>query len=280
MVQHARERGHEVLCPSHAECDLLHPEAVEAAVLNAQAGIVINCAATSGLEACADDAAAAHRINAESPAAMARACRKCGARYLHLSTDYVLGGEEPGLKPEDAPCHPICVYGQSKLAGEQLVSAANPQSLILRVSWLCGNPVRPGFPESIAAKALAGQSLAAIADKYSLPTDVHELAAAALQLATMPVSGILHLCSTGEPVSWWQNAATALQCLVELGALPRMPGLARQVLAEAHFFREPRPRHTAMSNARLQALGIRMSSAEDTIRHAVQRWHAAHKKQG
>ncbi len=271
MAEEAKARGHDITAPTHAECDLLRPEQAAEAVLAAQADIVINCAAISGLEACADDAEAAHLINAAAPAAMAQACQRCGAQFVHLSTDYVLEGEHPGLKDEHTACAPICVYGQSKLEGERAVAAANAAALILRVSWLCGNPSKPGFPESIAAKALAGQPLAAIDDKDSLPTDVCELATAALQLAEERRSGCFHLCSTGEPITWWQSAALALQTLAEEGALPELPTLGAQKLDEVPFFREPRPRHTAMDNARLRALGICMSSAEDTIRNAVKR---------
>ncbi len=274
MAETARRRGHEVLTPTHAECDLLQAEAARQAVLTARPGIVINCAAVSGLEACADDREAAFTLNAAAPAALSRACASCGARFIHLSTDYVLCGRTPGLKAEDAPCAPICTYGHSKLEGERRIAAANPQALILRVSWLCGNPARPGFPEGIAARALAGQPLAAIDDKDSLPTDVYELAEAALQLAERRESGTLHVCSTGDPVSWWQNAQIALQTLVDAGTLPQLPELAAQKLDEVPFFREPRPRHTAMDNARLRALGIHMSSAEETIRRAVARYCA------
>ncbi len=275
MVETARARGHEVLAPGHAACDLLHPEQVAEAILAAQADIVINCAAISGLEACADDATAARTINADSPAAMAKACKLSGAHFIHLSTDYVLCGKEPGLKDEGAPCHPICVYGKSKLEGELAVAKANDESLILRVSWLCGNPAKPGFPESIAMKALAGQALAAIDDKDSLPTDVYELASAALQLAERREKGILQVCATGEPITWRQSATLALEALVEAGALPHAPAISPQKLDEVPFFREPRPRCTAMSNARLRALGIHMSSAGETIQRAVRRWLAA-----
>ncbi len=271
MVTTAQQQGHEVIAPTHAECDLLNPEQVAEAVRATQADIVINCAAISGLEACGDNAAAARLINTTAPAAMAQACAQSGARFIHLSTDYVLCGLEPGLKGEDAPCRPICVYGESKWEGEQAVAAANEESLILRVSWLCGNPAKPGFPESIAMKALAGLPLAAIDDKDSLPTDVYELAEAALKLAEMKQSGTFHVCSTGEPITWWQSAAIAVQTLADEGALPRLPDIAAQKLDAVPFFREPRPRHTAMDNAKLRALGICMSRAEDTIRHAVRR---------
>ncbi len=277
MVHRARTRGYETIVPTHAACDLREPQQVAGCIQEAKADIVINCAAISGLEACADDVPAARLVNTASPAAMALACRASGARFVHLSTDYVLDGTLPGLKGELAPCHPICVYGQSKLEGEYAVADANPASIILRVSWLCGNPAKPGFPENIAMKALEGQPLAAIDDKDSLPTDVHELAEAALQLAETGQRGTFHVCATGAPVSWWQNAYTALQTLVEEGALAQLPPLATKKLADAHFFREPRPRHTAMDNARLRALGLRMSSARETIRHAVLRYLAARK---
>ncbi len=272
MVAEAQARGHSLLTPAHADCDLLCPQAVADAVLASQASIVINCAAISGLEACAEDALAAHRVNAAAPAAMALACRHSGACFVHLSTDYVLCGRKPGLRDEGAHCRPICLYGESKREGELEVQEANAESLILRVSWLCGNPQKPGFPESMAARALAGQALAAIEDKWSLPTDVQELARAAFELAESGRRGLFHVCSTGEPISWHRCAELAVQALVEAGMLPHAPAIAGQKLAEVPFFREPRPRHTAMCNAKLRACGIRMSCAEDTVRHAVQRW--------
>ncbi len=271
MAEVAQTLGHVVFAPTHSECDLLRPHEVAEAVRAARANIVINCAAISGLEACADNREAAQIINAAAPAAMAQACQHSGAQFVHLSTDYVLAGDSPGLKGEESPCAPICAYGATKLEGEQRITSATPRALILRVSWLCGNPARPGFPESIAAKALAGQRLAAIDDKDSLPTDVYELAQAALQLAEQRECGTLHLCSTGTPITWWQSAQIVLQTLVEEGALPEQVELAAQKLDEVPFFREPRPRHTAMDNTRLRARGICMSNAEDTIRNAVKR---------
>ncbi len=272
MVQAARARGHEIIAPTHAECDLLNAAAVSNAILASRAGIVINCAAISGLEACAANPLAAHLINAAAPTAMALACRHTGAHFVHLSTDYVLSGHKPGLKNETTPCKPICTYGESKREAELAIAEANAQSLILRVSWLCGNPQKPGFTESIAAKALAGQPLAAIADKYSLPTDVHELAETALQLAEERERGTWHLSSGGEPLSWHNIAQLTLKALVEAAALTEAPAITPQRLNDVPFFREPRPRHTAMDNSRLRARGIRLSSAEETIHRAVQRW--------
>ncbi len=272
MAQIAAAQGHHTLTPTREECNLLKPDSVADHILASGADIIINCAAISGLEACADDALAAHLVNAAGPAAAALACRHTGAQFIHLSTDYVLDGRKAGHKDEKAPCRPCCHYGESKREGEQQIIEANTDSLILRVSWLCGNPARPGFPESVAAKALRGEALAAIADKYSLPTDVHDLARAALTLAEKRINGLYNACATGEGLTWHQSAQIAVQALVAAGALPQMPPIEEQKLDQVPFFRERRPRHTAMSNAKLLAQGIAMPTAEQTIRRAVQRY--------
>ncbi len=272
MCRVAAAQGWEVSAPAHDACPLEDAEAVSDAVLSSGAELVVNCAAVSGLEACGDDPLRAHLVNAAAPAAMALACRHTGARFVHLSTDYVLDGRRPGLKDESAKCRPVCVYAESKREGELQVQEAWEESLIARVSWICGNPARPGFPESVVARALAGQPLAAVADKTSLPTDAEDIARAIMLLAGGGAKGIVHLCSVGEPMSWWDCAATALDEAVRLGALASFPELGRQQLDAVPFFRESRPRHTAMQSARLPQLGISMPTADETVRRAVRRF--------
>jgi hypothetical protein len=77
-------------------------------------------------------------------------------------------------------------------------------------------------------------------------------------------------------VSWWQCAQAALRCAVEQGALAAVPPVEQQRLDEVPFFRETRPRHTAMDNSRLTSkLGIQMPSAGETIAAAVRRFLAS-----
>ena len=269
VAQAVLHRGAELLAPGRADCDLADADAVADYVLAHPADVVVNCAAISGLESCADDPLAAHRANAMAPAAMALACRHTGARLVHLSTDYVLDGRKPGMKDESAHCRPEGWYAQSKREGEQQVLETLPAAIVARVSWIGGNTVKPGFAENIIKKALAGEPLAAIADKYSMPTDAQDIARAALDLAATDYRGIIHLCSStgeeGAPLSWWDCAHLALQHAVSAGALPALPEITRQQLSAASFFREPRPRHTAMDNSRLLSLGIPMPTARQTI---------------
>ncbi len=187
----AEQAGYEVQAPTHAECPLEQAEQVSDLVLVSGAELVVNCAAISGLEACGDDALQAHLVNAVAPAAMALACRHTGARFVHLSTDYVLCGQRAGLKNEAAKCRPINCYGESKREGELQVLEALPTAVVARVSWVCGNPRKPSFVESTVARALAGQPLAAVDDKYSLPTDAADIARAVLALGEGDYSGVV-----------------------------------------------------------------------------------------
>lgn len=271
MCRAARAAGWEVTAPTHAECDLLRPEMVSDYVLaHAGAQAVVNCAAVSGLEACLDDALNAHVINAVSPAEMALACRHTGARFVHLSTDYVLDGRRAGKKDESARCKPINTYGESKREGELQVMEALAESLILRVSWVCGNVEKPSFVESMLGRALQGQPLAAIADKYSLPTHAEDIARVALALIPREeMSGPLHVSACGEPLSWHDCATLALACAARVGALPEAPPVTPQRLEDVPFFRAPRPRHTAMDNTALLAHGLTMPTAEETLSRAA-----------
>lgn len=272
LVRVAQQMGWQVQAPAHAECELADARAVSDLVLASDAALVVNAAAISGLEACLDDPLKAHVVNAVAPAAMALACRHTGARFVHLSTDYVLDGRRAGKKMESAKCKPVSVYGESKREGELQVLDALPGALVARVSWICGNPLKPAFVEQLLMKALAGQALAAIADKQSMPTDAEDIARVVLALAASPERGVLHVCAGGEPLSWYDCAVLALQTAVESGYLAAVPQVAMQKRAEVPFFREERPAYTAMDNSKLLSLGIPMPDAAETIRRVSLRF--------
>lgn len=277
IARRAAERGYRLLAPSHAECPLENAERVSDLVLHSGAQLVINAAAVSRLEDCEDDPLHAHLVNAVAPAAMALACRHTGARFLHLSTDYVLEGHRAGLKDESTRCKPLNVYGESKREAEFAIAEAFAESVIVRVSWVCGNPDKPGFLEQVLARALIGAPLAAIADQYSLPTDAEDVARGLLALAETEARGVFQLCAGGAPMSRRECALIALSEAVRLGLLPELPDVAPQRLKNVPFFRAVRPQHTAMNNAKLRTLGIPLPTAEEAIRAIVGRWAAAHK---
>lgn len=267
------QKGWETRAVLRQDCELTDTAAIDPFLRAERPDCVVNCAAVSGLEEALDDPLRAHLVNAMAPAAMARACRRLDVRFIHLGTDYVLDGRRSGLKAEDVPCRPCCMYGESKREGELQVLEENPDAVILRTSWVCGNAERPSFLEQTVRRALNGEELSGIADKYSLPTDVDDLVRAVAAMAENGRHlGVFHACSGGEPLSWYAYAERIAAVLAAEGVLPSAPQVRPILLVDASFFREPRPQHTAMDNRKLTAEArIPMPSADETIRRAVLR---------
>jgi len=230
---------------------------------------VFNCAAMSSLEGCAADEASCRAVNVRAPQEMAFACMETGARLVHVSTDYVYNGESEGLKSEGSAIAPLSVYARSKLESEERVLSRCPSAAVARVSWLCGNPERPGFVESVVRKTLACEPIAAIADKTSKPTNVDDLAEALLHIAKSRIRGPVNVCSSGGPVSWHWLAETAVREVARLVPGMEMPHIEPQRLDDIAFFKERRPRHTAMDCSALERTGYKMMDCECAVRNAV-----------
>lgn len=211
--------------------------------------VLLNPAAMTSLEACEDQPELAERVNARAPVALARACARSGRKMIHFSTDYVLDGRSPGLHGEDAAVDPLSVYATSKWHGEQ--GALDHGACVVRTSWVFG-PERPAFPDQFVARALAGEPLAAVADKFSLPAFTTDLAGwtAAMVRAGCP-NEVIHACQSGEPVSWHGMAIHLAGGLVRSGHLAGMPEIGELELGCMEAFRAARPRHTAMATGRL-----------------------------
>lgn len=242
-------RCHEVLELPRRILDLAGGRVAEALAAH-PFDVLLHPAGLTGLEDCEDDPELAWRVNAEAPGECARVCALRGVPMLHFSTDYVFDGAAPGWRSEDDPASPLSVYGKSKREGERRVLAAG--GTVMRVSWVFG-PEKAAFPERVLADALAGRDVAAVADKFSRPSFTGDLAdwVAAWMQAGAP-GGVFHACNGGPVTSWHGMAAEVLAFLEERGW--RVPALRALELDRMEAFRAPRPRHSAMATARLDAL--------------------------
>lgn len=238
---------HEVIELSRAKWDFCDP-GIAGRLEGLDFDVLLNPAAITGLEACEDDAVRAFRVNSEIPGMLAVVCG--GRPMLHFSTDYVFDGVLPGLRRESDPTRPLSVYGRSKLKGEERVLAGG--GTVMRVSWVFG-PEKAAFPDQFVGRVIAGERLAAVSDKYSLPTytpDLCEWVSAWLD-GDCP-GGVFHACNSGSPVSWHGIAMEISAILAGCGMqVPYVHALALEEMTE---FRAVRPRHTAMATDRLEGL--------------------------
>ena len=128
-----------------------------------------------------------------------------GAQFVTFSTDYVFDGTKDGGYVESDSPRPINGYGRSKLLGETLALDANPESLIIRTSWLLSGTHR-NFVTTIL-KRLSDGDVTVVADQFGKPTFVHDLAYGTMQAIGSGIDGLLHL--TNEGVTTWFGVAQA-----------------------------------------------------------------------
>jgi dTDP-4-dehydrorhamnose reductase len=200
----------------HAQLDLANLDDARGKLGAMNFDVLINAAAFTNVDACETEHERAFRINAEAPGVLAEICNEKEAKLIHFSTDYVFDGKKCAPYTEEDQAHPISAYGESKLAGEKNVVAADDGHLVVRVSWVFG-PDRPSFVDAMIKRAQQDEKIDAISDKFSTPTYTYDIAQMLPQFFDRRVAGgILHFANAGK-CTWQEYAQWALDCCRDAG---------------------------------------------------------------
>lgn len=267
----------EVVALTRTEVDLTDPEKAVAGLALRSFGsgdVVVNCAAATDVDGCEKDPDAARRINAETPARIARLCSDRGARLIHIGTDYVFDGllERPYTEEDEAK--PLSHYGATKLEGDQAVIASSPDHCVVRVSWVFG-PDKPSFVDAIVRRALTSPDAAAVHDKTSAPTYTED---AALWLSeflkpSFP-GGIYHLCNGGT-CSWRDYGEYALECAKANGIPVLTTTVAPLKLSDMKAFIAVRPPKTPLDTAKFtRVTGVIPRPWKEAVAEYFKTWKA------
>jgi dTDP-4-dehydrorhamnose reductase len=171
--------------------------------------IVIHLASYTDVDGCEKNREEAFQVNAEGTRHVAAGAREVGARVVYLSTDYVFDGKktEPYLET-DLP-HPLSVYGQSKLKGEEYLQEQVRNFLIIRTQWLYGRHGR-NFVSAILRQAREKPVLSIVDDQTGSPTYTVDLARAIASLLRRGSQGIFHVANQGA-CTWHTFGQTILK---------------------------------------------------------------------
>ena len=268
LVAHLQCCGHDVIPLTRAAFDLAAVDEIYEHLKLLDFDCLLNPAAMSAPDLCESQRDLCERVNTLAPARMASFCAAHGKKMIHFSTDYVFSGKREGKCHEDDDCDPINHYGHCKRLGEIGVLEAHPAALILRVSWIYGGKI-PGFVDQVITKLSTQQPVAAVADKWSIPTLLPDLCEWVATLCEHTPAGILHACHAGEPVSWHGLALAVQESMMRQGKISHTTPIAAQSLREISSFVAARPVHTAMDNAHLAA---RLPQPIAPWRDALERW--------
>lgn len=166
----------------------------------------INASAYTAVDLAETEPEKAFAVNADGVANLAEACTENKTVLLHISTDYVFDGETNISYSEDNFTSPQGVYGASKLKGEELALDLNPNTIVLRTSWLYSE-FNKNFVKTMLHLFSVKDELGIVADQFGQPTNATDLAGAVMKIIeTEPKTfGIFHF--SNYPETTWFNFA-------------------------------------------------------------------------
>jgi dTDP-4-dehydrorhamnose reductase len=188
------------------EIDITDLASVQRVLTTLRPTVVINAAAYTDVDGCETNREQALQVNGEGVAFLAMVTKEIGALLVQVSTDYVFDGTKGSPYQEDDLCHPLSVYGESKLAGE-MNAWVNPEHLIVRTQWLYGLHGK-NFIETMLKLATEKDELTVVDDQIGSPTWTVDLARAIKALIAKGCRGTYHAANSG--TCSWNEFARAI----------------------------------------------------------------------
>jgi dTDP-4-dehydrorhamnose reductase len=242
--------------------DLAEPRQASMIIGKVKPDLVVHCAAATDIDRCQREPDWAFRLNRDMAEEVAKAALEHEADLIHISTDAIFSSEEMPHDEQEAPS-PNNVYGESKLAGEQVVLAAHPAALVVRTN-LFGRNLRLGkssLAEWFLSKFSSGEVVNGFTDVFFSPVLVNDLGELLLECWRRGVDGILHIGGKDclSKFEFGQRLA------VTFGFAPDL--VLRSDLAAASLT-APRSRRLCLNCSRAESiLGHGMPSLDQGIEH-------------
>jgi dTDP-4-dehydrorhamnose reductase len=286
LVTVLAERGYQVTGLDRSQVDIGDNAQVEQAFAREDPAIVINAAAYNHVDVAEKEPAPAMLANGLAVRNLAMCCRQHDARFVHFSTDYVFDGTAGRAYIEEDATHPLGAYAVSKLAGELYAQAYLDHPLIIRTSGVFGpgglKTARGNFIElmlRLAANQQSGpnpQPIRVVDDHVASPTYSPLLAARSVDMLDRGLTGVFHV-GGGQAISWFDYASMIFRIA---GVNPEVkPTSEREFRTAAR-----RPKYSALSNAKMERLGIQpfppLETAVQMYMEARARQHATMKSGG
>ena len=176
----------------------------------------INCAAYTAVDKAETEPEKALSVNGTAVGILAKICKEHHTQFIHVSTDYVFDGTATSPYKENHPVNPLGVYGDTKLKGEQLALKYNPDTIIIRTSWVYsafGN----NFVKTMLRLMKERDSINVVKDQIGRPTYAGDLAAAIMNIVSKGYRNnhfvrdpgnhqLFHYSNAGDPISWYEFA--------------------------------------------------------------------------
>lgn len=255
----------EFISLSHTQLDITNKLAVATCISSASPDVVINSAAWTNVDSAESEEDQALLVNAFGAKLLAESCAEFGAKFVHISTDYVFSGVATSPWSEDSERSPVSAYGRTKAAGERFVLDVYPgNSFIVRTAWLY-SPWGKNFVKTIMKIALEERrKIEVVNDQIGQPTSAMDLAKQICHLINLDATpGIYHGTNSGQ-ASWFELAK---QVFTLLGEDPN-----RVIAVNSEAFPRPanRPTYSVLGHQKWLSEGmVPMRNWQDALKEAM-----------
>ena len=238
-----RERGVNFSSWSSIELDITKRALVDLAIARYSPEVIVNCAAWTDVDGAESEEGKAGLVNSLGAENVAIAARNCGAKLVHISTDYVFSGQGNTPWSVNSEKLPSTAYGRTKAEGEnRILKHYSENSYVLRTAWLY-SPWGKNFAKTMIHLAVKNNlDVEVVSDQVGQPTSSFDLAKQIVNLveSNSPL-GIYHGTNSGS-ASWFEFAQSLFEMV---GA-----DLRRVVPVESSRFPRPamRPRYSVLDH--------------------------------
>lgn len=190
------------------ELDITSNKSIQESLDKYNPEVLINCAAYTNVNEAEENPELANKVNGDAVGAIAYECKRRNIKFIHISTDYVFGeNNKDGYTESELPKSPLNKYGSSKLHGEQEALRRNPDSYIVRTSWIYG-PNGKNFVDTMLDLGSRLNELTIVEDEIGTPTFTFDVAHSLLKLVDGEYTpGIYHVVNGGHCSRFEEAAA-------------------------------------------------------------------------
>lgn len=264
-VKEKFKEGNEVIATDVSELDITNEKAVYDFINELKPDYIINCAAYTAVDKAEENYELADKINGDGPTYLARAAKVAGSKLVHVSTDYVFGGDLDVSKDykEDDEKAPVTVYGKTKLHGEQGIENNMEEYYIFRTAWLYGVGGN-NFVKTMTKLGSTRDEINVVSDQHGSPTYAKDLTEIIYQAIEKKIPyGIYH--ATNQGYTTWYDFTKEI--LAEQGIKCKVnPVTTEEYIEMMKITQAKRPFNSQLSKNKLLKQGINVPDWKDGLK--------------
>ena len=258
---------HELIGLTRQDCDLTNIDQIRQVIDQHQPDMIINPAAYTKVDQAEDEPELAFKINRDAPKVMAEKAREYHIPLIHFSTDYVFDGDKVRSYSEGDTTNPLGIYGESKLAGEEVIQEIGGHIYIFRTSWVYST-IGHNFFLTMKKLSQEREELKVIRDQVGVPTSntfLAEQIKAIIPQLSENNTGIYHLVPDGS-CPWYEFAKAIIRQTSPQFSLENLHAITTYEFPT----KTKRPKNSVLNNAKIkQTFNLEFSHWNETLEKVI-----------